>query len=504
MPRQEFVIVLSIIAVKMIAHYFIIHPVYDLQRDEYLHLDQANHLAWGYESVPPFTSWTSYIIKLLGNGIFWIKFFPALFGAATIVIAWKLVELLNGNLFAKIITGVGLLFSVLFRINILYQPNSFDILSWTLVYYFIIRYIQSNEDKWLYWMTIFSALGFLNKYSILFLFMSLLIGLIATNQRTVFKKPSLYVALCLGLLMVVPNLVWQYQHGFPVVHHMKELAHTQLIHVKRSDFIKDQLLFFFQVFFLLIAGIAGFLFYEPFKKYRFVLVSYLCCILLFLYFRAKSYYALGLYPVLIPFGAVYLEYLTKNSWQRYLRPLSFIIIIVFFYPFFIRLPLVPPQTLASKRPFSNTGPHIWEDGKDHGFPQDYADMLGWQELAQKTDSTLKTLPANERTLIRTDNYGQAGAINFYKHLSAVSYNADYINWINLDQPIKNMIIVINANDTNRAGERPYFEKVYAADSITNPFAREFRARIYVLFHATTSINEIIKADIAKEKNDQQF
>jgi hypothetical protein len=165
---------------------------------------------------------------------------------------------------------------------------------------------------------------------------------------------------------------------------------------------------------------------------------------------------------------------------------------------------VRPQTIATKAPFSKTGPHIWEDGRDHGFPQDYADMLGWQELAQKTEAALKSLPANEYCFIRTNNYGQAGAINYYKHLSAVSYNADYINWIKLDRPIRNMIIVTEASDTDRSGELPYFEKVYAADSITNPFAREFGTRIYVLYHATTPINDIIRADIREEKNETKF
>lgn len=48
-----------IIAIKFILQYLLIHPVYDLQRDEYLHLDQGLHLAWGFISVPPLTSWIS-------------------------------------------------------------------------------------------------------------------------------------------------------------------------------------------------------------------------------------------------------------------------------------------------------------------------------------------------------------------------------------------------------------------------------------------------------------
>lgn len=96
-------ILIGFIGLKFLLQFLLLSSEYDLQRDEYLHLDQANHLSWGYLSVPPFTSWTSYIIQLLGNSIFWIKFFPALYGVLTIFIVWKAIEELNGNLFALIL-----------------------------------------------------------------------------------------------------------------------------------------------------------------------------------------------------------------------------------------------------------------------------------------------------------------------------------------------------------------------------------------------------------------
>src|SRR6478609_317061 len=99
---KKTLILIAFIIVKFLLQYSLISNDYDLQRDEYLHLDQANHLAWGYLSVPPVTSWISTIIKLLGNSVFWIKFFPALFGALTILVVWKTIEELKGNLFALI------------------------------------------------------------------------------------------------------------------------------------------------------------------------------------------------------------------------------------------------------------------------------------------------------------------------------------------------------------------------------------------------------------------
>ena len=78
---KKSIILLFFVLLKFVLQYFAINPVYELHRDEFLHLDLGKHLAWGYTSVPPVTSWISYVILILGNSVFWVKFFPALFGA---------------------------------------------------------------------------------------------------------------------------------------------------------------------------------------------------------------------------------------------------------------------------------------------------------------------------------------------------------------------------------------------------------------------------------------
>ena len=216
---KKTIILLGFIALKFLLQYLFLSSDYDLQRDEYLHLDQANHLAWGYLSVPPFTSWTSYIIQLLGNSIFWIKFFPALYGGLTIYVVWKAMEELDRNLFALILGTICVLFSALFRINTLYQPNSFDVLSWTVLYFILLKYIKTNNLKWLYIGAAAFAIGFLNKYNIIFLLIGLLPSLLLTKHRKIFLRSGFYFAISLGLVLILPKLFWQYNNNFPVFHH---------------------------------------------------------------------------------------------------------------------------------------------------------------------------------------------------------------------------------------------------------------------------------------------
>ena len=95
--------------------------------------------------------------------------------------------------------------------------------------------------------------------------------------------------------------------------------------------------------------------------------------------------------------------------------------------------LNPRQVVEKEAKFKSIGLLRWEDGKDHALPQDFADMLGWKEMTEKTIKAYEQIPAAERsnTMILCDNYGEAGAINFYnngKLPPALSFGADYLTW----------------------------------------------------------------------------
>lgn len=499
-------ILIGFIGLKFLLQFLLLSSDYDLQRDEYLHLDQANHLAWGYQSVPPFTSWTSYIIQLLGDSIFWIKFFPALYGALTIYIVWKAIEELNGNLFALILGATCVLFSALLRLNTLYQPNSFDVLSWTVLYFILLKYIKTDDLKWLYIGAIVFAIGFLNKYNIVFLLIGLLPSLLITEHRKIFLKPTLYFAILVGLVLILPNLVWQYNNNFPVFYHLQQLKQTQLVHVNRFDFLKNQLLFFIGSLIVIFSSCYAFLFYKPFQKYRLFFFSILFTLLVFIYFKAKDYYAIGIYPIYIAFGSVYLADVLKDGWKKYLQPVAIAVPLLFFIPVYkFALPNKSPEYIVQhSEKYKKLGLLRWEDGRDHLLPQDFADMLGWRELALKVDSIYSSLPNKNNTLILCDNYGQAGAINFYtrQKIRAVSFNADYIDWFDLTKNYENLIRVKEANGISSElhDTSPFFQNSILADSITNQYAREFGTGIFIFTGAKIDIRQRIKDEIEEIKN----
>lgn len=461
--RSPIWLLLLIIGVKLAFQFGVGGIDYDLQRDEYLHLDLANHLASGYLSVPPFTAITSLVIQWLGNGFFWIRFFPALYGVLTMVLVWKMVEMLGGRWFAQVLAALVFICSGMSRVNILYQPNSFDILAWTLLFWCLLQWLHTGKDKWLLWMGVVTGVGILNKYNIIFLVVGVLAALLLSSHRQVFKNKYLYVGLAIALIIVSPNIVWQFQHGLPVLHHMKELAETQLVHVSRISFLADQLIFFIGGAFIVVAAFIGLLLYRPFRSYRIVLLVYVLTMMLFTYLRAKSYYTLGLYPILLAFGSVYWERIFTHDWTRHLRWLWVAIIVV---PFALLVnavfPVLKPAEISEKAgKFRALGLLRWEDGKDHPLPQDFADMLGWRQLAVLALQAWEQVPAADRpyTLVITSNYGEAGALNYYnkgKMPLAVSFDADYVYWFPEMDSIRYIL---------KVGKRPQGETLKLAGKI---------------------------------------
>ncbi|OOG76198.1 glycosyltransferase family 39 protein [Algoriphagus sp. A40] len=502
--KKENLALIFFILLKFALQYAVFHPDFDLHRDEFLHLDQADHLAWGYLSVPPVTSWISVLIRGLGNSEFWVRFFPALIGVLTIWVVWDLVKRLGGNLYAQSLAAVAMLASAMIRLNILFQPNSIDILCWTLVFYTLVCFFQTTNSKWLYLLALSFAIGFLNKYNILFLAMGLFPALALTSSRTIFQSKHLYFALLMAAALVAPNLIWQWQNGFPVLTHMNLLSKYQLVNNSRTGFLMEQLLFFYPALFVWVSGLLALGFYGKFKDFRFIVWTFILTLGIFAYFNGKAYYAIGLYPALLAFGAVWISTFFENDWKRKLKPVLLLIPPALFLP---ALPLIhpyysPERILENPPAYSLLGLNRWEDGKEHPIPQDFADMLGWSELATLVDSAYQMMPKGGRTMIICDNYGQAGAINFYSKtpgLQALTMDADYLYWFDLEEKVDNLILVWEHDEVVTDRELNFFEEYQEIGKITHPLSREIGTTVHFFRGAKVDLNPILREEVMEER-----
>ncbi len=471
-------LILLLALLKFLLPVLLQDPLYELQRDEYLYYEQGLHPALGYLENPPLLSWLGTVSSWFGGSVAWIKLWPCLFGAATLVITCMIAAELGGKLFAQFIAGLSVVTGAYMRIHFLFQPNLLDIFFWTLSVYFIIRWINTNNPDFLFGFTLSLALGFWSKYSIAFIGAALLMALLFSRHRNIFSEKKFYLASMIALLVITPNIWWQYRHNWPLLHHMKELRETQLQYLSPADFIKEQFLMLFPAILIWTGGLIW-LFKQ--KTWRFLSLAWLLVLAILLFGSGKSYYSLGVYPVLLAAGAVAWEqWLHKRLWKRYVLTGFTVVFTLLFIP--ILIPVWKPEKLAGfyqRTGIAKSGLLKWEDGKEHPLPQDFADMLGWKELSEKTERFFNTLPdsVKENTFVYGRHYGHAGSMKFYsrsKEFSnrVISDNGSFILWIPENFTMKHLLFIGRKMPDKDDEVFQHFAKVSVIDSITNPYSRQ--------------------------------
>lgn len=474
---------------KFVSGFVLASRAYELQRDEYLYLNYGQHLAWGYLEVPPLTALQSWLTLALGGGYCWVKLWPFLWGSLTVYVVARAAQRLGGGTWAVGLAGLCYLLGAFARLNFLFQPNSFEVFAFTLVGYLLIRYRQEPKPRLLLGVGAVLGLGLLNKYSALFFIAALVGSLLLTPLRHVFRTRAFWLGAALALGLWLPNVLWQLQHGIPFLHHMQELHATQLVHVSAADFWADQLLMCLPALWVWVPGLLALLFSGALRPYRAVGLVYCFGLLLLTLLRGKSYYALGYYPLLFAAGAVWWEQLLLRQPRaaRWLRPALLALPVLLLVPVFsVVFSVFPPARMEQVgRAYRGTGVLRWEDGREHPLPQDFADMLGWQELADKTWQAYRQLPAatRRRTLILAANYGQAGAINYYcRHRAlppAQSFNGSYLFWFPAPpaRPWQQLLFV--SEEAPPAALSQSFRTFRKVGEINNPYARERGTAIYL-------------------------
>nr|HQU54181.1 hypothetical protein [Saprospiraceae bacterium] len=126
----------------------------------------------------------------------------------------------------------------------------------------------------------------------------------------------------------------------------------------------------------------------------------------------------------------------------------------------------------------------------HALPQDFADMLGWDELANVADKAYAMTDPG-KTVIYAENYGQAGAVAILGNNlpEPLSFHESYLYWAPRNIPAEvNTLIYIN----DELGEdvANFFGQVDSVGQITNPLAREFGTRVYVCSKPTAPLQEL--------------
>ncbi|GAA5160362.1 hypothetical protein GCM10025770_08010 [Viridibacterium curvum] len=196
--------------------------------DEAQYWTWAQDLDWGYFSKPPVIGWLIALsTAVFGDGLLAVKLPALLLYAGT---SW-LVFLLGRQLFdERIGLRCALTFSLLPFTAIFSLFVSTDaplLFCWALGVLAFSRAIAL--DRWRDWllMGVAVGLGTLSKYTMLsFGACALLYLLVDPERRRQLGNPRLWTAVGLACLLILPNILWNWAHDFPTLHHTADITHV--------------------------------------------------------------------------------------------------------------------------------------------------------------------------------------------------------------------------------------------------------------------------------------
>ena len=401
---------------------------YGFDRDELMLLEDARHLAWGYVAYPPMTAFFVRVaLELFGTSLVGFRFFAALVQAVALVLTGLMAKEMGGGRWAQVVAALaGAPFCL--GAGALMQYISFDYVCWVWVAYCVVRLLGGGEVRW--WIGIGAGigLGMMAKYTMAFLAVGVVVGVLLTDVRRHWKSKWLWTGAGVALVILLPNLIWQTRRNFVSLEFLRFL-HERDVGTGVTDwFLAEQLELTLMAFPLAAAGLWFCLFSDEGKRYRMVGWMYAMPLALFLVMRGRDYYLAPAYPMLYAAGAAWVEKwmirqreaskeakkqgsqgvseagpdANADTRTRWIRSAIWAVLAVdVVVAGAVALPLAPVNSAWWK----------FAAKVDVVFPEE----IGWPEFVETVAQVRDQLPASERggLGVLAGNYGELGALNLY-------------------------------------------------------------------------------------------
>jgi hypothetical protein len=489
--RQTIASAMTLIWAIAIARFFFhlyFNNRYGYFRDEFDYIACGDHLGWGYVDQPPLVPFLIHICReLFGDSLRSIRLVPAIATSLLVVQAAYIARELGGKTYAMLLTAVTILVAPQYLSNgSLLTTNCLEPNIWMACAYFIIIAIKRQQPRQWLWVGVFAGIGLEEKYSIAFFIVGIVVGLLLTAQRRVLLNKWIWIGSVAGLLIFLPNLLWNIRYHWPFL----ELMHN--IRAEGRDVVLPAGEYFLQQALLIhpltapiwIVGLLAFLFSARLKPYRLLGWSYLVCYTIFFTLHGKNYYLAPIYPMLLAAGAVVIESALSRPRVSWLKPTIAIILLVsgaHIAPMVV--PVLSPNGFLSYMRYLPVKPPVMEHAHARvPMPQWYSDQFGWNEIVAETAVAWNQLSPEERRDcgIFAQDYGQAGAIDFlgrkYGLPSSLSGHQTWWLWGPRGYS-GNCLIVLD--DSRKNLDALWNSVQYVGTSADNPYALEKQIPVFI-------------------------
>ncbi|MGK4578846.1 ArnT family glycosyltransferase [Kitasatospora sp. HPMI-4] len=370
--------------------------------DELYFLSAGRHLDWGYIDQPPLLPLLARAMDTVAPGNLVVLRLPAtLLTGAGVVLCALIARELGGRRRAQILSAGAFAVSPIVVVfgHLLITPT-LDVFFWTLISWLLVRWIRLREDRLLLWLGIAAALALQDKYLVGVFLLALVGAVAAVGPRELLTRPALWAAAAIAVLVTVPSLVWQAQHGWP------QAEMTDVIAAEDDALFGGRVLFLplalilsgFPLVLLMCAGLWRLLRMEALRGYRFLGWAALAVTAFFLLTDGRAYYVAGLFPMLWAAGAVSLQHRpAARGWRWGFGVPAFVICAAVALA---GLPVYPASSVGRTPQGANFST---------------TETIGWPQLAATVSQAYHALPAEQQhnAVIVTDTFWAQGALDRY-------------------------------------------------------------------------------------------
>ena len=422
LPRSLLLLLLALAGVKLALHLGVnLFGGYGIFRDELYYLACASHPALGYVDQPPLSIWMLTGVRaLLGDSLFAIRLLPAIAGAVLVLVTGLLAREMGGGRLAVALAALcSLVAGFNLAVSSIWSMNIFDLLLTAVALLLLARLINTEDHRLWIPLGVVLGLGLLDKVGVLWVGLGLFAGLLFTAQRRWLKTPWPWIAGALAAAIFSPFVLWNATHDWAHLEFIRRAVEGKYAGLTAWTFLSGQVLIQNPVTLpIWLVGLGWLLFAPGGRRYRLLgIVWVTACLVLLVNVHSKAEYLANVYPALFAAGGVAWERLLPHRRLARAAAAAGLLLVVLaglaLAPF--ATPILPVETYVAYAETLGIQPTTPEGHELAELPQFYADMFGWREKAEAVAAVYHALPKRdrERAAIFGNNYGRAGAIDYW-------------------------------------------------------------------------------------------
>ena len=346
----------------------------------------ADRLAWGFVDQPPLTpvilAWTR---DNLGDGLFAMRFLPALAVAFAVVLTARLTRRMGGGHGASALAAlVVALAPVYLATGGEYGAAAFNLLFWTMGCVVLVRLMNGGTPYWWFAFGVIVGLGLLNDYAMALFLCAVLLALLLSSHRRALLHWQLWMGLLFALVIILQHILWQNQHEWPLLGFMERTFAWRDIPAGAGRVLFAQ----FMALNPLAAPVwlGGLLLLFASRRLRRYQVFAILFLLVLAFYMVVEVSSARLAPAFVPLiasGAVVCAEWRKSLPIRALRAgyiVAFVAVGALLLPFAV--PVLSVERLLAYQSWFH-GVDADEPTRAAALPTHFANRFGWAELTEE-------------------------------------------------------------------------------------------------------------------------